>query len=129
MDIEQSVDTLEALANGVDPASGELIPANSPYNSPVVVRALFACLEQLRNPKRGTRMTLEQRQADNLKRGVPRNAGTPWTEEIKLELAQQFAEGKKASAMACHFERSLGSIVHELKKQGLISEEEARALR
>ena len=32
---------IEALANGIDPETGEILPAQSPVNNPQVIRALF----------------------------------------------------------------------------------------
>ncbi|WP_181902170.1 hypothetical protein [Thalassotalea euphylliae] len=41
MEHDQIVETLSTLANGVDPATGEVFPQESPYNQPNVIRALL----------------------------------------------------------------------------------------
>ncbi|WP_207234082.1 hypothetical protein [Shewanella maritima] len=66
--------------------------------------------------------TLEQKQAENLENGLPKNAGLPWTEEQKNDVATQFKNGKLISVLASEFGRTSGSINSELKRQGLIEE-------
>ena len=129
MDIHKSLETLQALANGVNPTTGELIPIDSPYNNPEIIRALFACLEQLKTSPRRARQTPEEKQADNVSKGLPRNAGMPWTESLKSALQSDFQAGQGPTELAHKYERTVASIMHELKKQGLLSEEEARNLR
>ena len=45
MNIIKAREIIRILADGVDPTTGEVLPAESVYNSPVVIRALFAVLE------------------------------------------------------------------------------------
>ena len=69
---------LHALANGVDPVTGEVLPESSPYNNPAVIRALYHALDlhcTLPNRLGAAKKTLAQRQAENLSRGMPENAG------------------------------------------------------
>jgi hypothetical protein len=128
MDIKRSTEILRSLANGADPATGEAYPADSPYNQPEVIRALYACIRYLeQSPKRGPK-THGMRQADNLARGRPKNAGLPWTTEMRDDLATAFQSGTSPLELAERFERTRGSILAELQKQGLISEAEARRM-
>lgn len=129
MELQKSVETLQALANGVNPTTGELIPIDAPYNNPEIIRALFACLEQLKAPPKRSKHTPEEKQADNISKGLPRNAGMPWTDSLKQELEGDFKAGMAPSSLAEKYQRTSGSIVHELKKQGLITEEEAKTMR
>ncbi|WP_118182513.1 hypothetical protein [Paraburkholderia phosphatilytica] len=39
--------TLETLARGVDPATGEVLTEQSPFNNPQVIRALFLAVKEL----------------------------------------------------------------------------------
>jgi hypothetical protein len=126
MEIKQSIEILKPLANGTDPFTGEVFSAESPYNHPDVIRALFACIQSVERPPRKTARTPEERQTDNLARGLPKNAGMPWTEEMRGGLAEKFKSGKTPSELAGCFERTTGSIVSELRKQELITEDEAR---
>lgn len=128
MDIQQAMAILQALASGIDPATGEVIPAASPYNKPDAIRALFVCIEHIKHPPRAVKKTAAQKQADNSGRGLPKNAGMPWTEDLKRTLAQGFQAGQSPAELASSFERSKASIVYELKKQGLISEQQASSI-
>jgi hypothetical protein len=38
----EAKEIIEALANGINPETGEILPAQSNFNSPQVIRALFA---------------------------------------------------------------------------------------
>jgi len=70
MNIDATKEVITILANGIDPITGEVFPNNSPFNKPEIIRALFAILED----------------EDN-KNLSPANAGAPWTNELKKELA------------------------------------------
>lgn len=128
MDIHQSVDILQALASGIDPATGEVIATGSPYNKPDAIRALFVCIEHIKHPPRAVKKTVVEKQSDNSGKGLPKNAGMPWTEDLKRALAQGFQAGQMPAELANSFERSKASIVYELKKQGLISEQQAKSI-
>ncbi|WP_230854109.1 hypothetical protein [Vibrio campbellii] len=39
---------IEALANGTNPITGEALPSESLYNEPIVIRAMFAVLQDLK---------------------------------------------------------------------------------
>lgn len=128
MDIDQALETLETLATGVHPATGEVMAPDSPYNHPDVIRALFVCVRQLRQPapRAGRRRSAEDRQADNLQRGLPKNAGIRWSDEDRAALAERFEAGETPAQLAEAFERTQNSILAELSRQGLISQDEAR---
>ncbi len=128
MEIGPSIEVLKSLASGTDPCTGEVYPTDSPYNQPEVIRALHACVRHIEHPPKKMRRTIEERQAENLARGWPKNAGLPWTEEMRDSLAEDFKSGTAPRDLAKRFERTLGSIAAELQKQGLITPEEARAL-
>jgi len=50
MDHSRMLAVLSDLANGVDPATGSIFPADSPYQHPETVRALFLTLRWLESP-------------------------------------------------------------------------------
>jgi len=112
------------LADGVDPLTGEVLPDRSPYNDPKVIRALFTILNPPKD-KKPAKKTREQKQQENVAAGRPRNAGLPWTEDLKEELAQKFMSGASVDELVRYFERTKGAIQYELVKQGLIEESEA----
>ena len=51
MDINRAKEIIEALAEGVDPTTGEVLPDDNVCNKGEVVRAFYAVLEELK-PKR-----------------------------------------------------------------------------
>ena len=109
MEIDQAQEIVKLLANGIDPTTGEIFANDSPYNSPEVVRALFTVLNHVKQPSKSS--AAESR---------PTNAGRPWTEELKHEVAGLFNQGKSIAELAQHFGRSKGAISSELVRQGVI---------
>lgn len=124
MELDKAVRIIEAVANGTNPITGEAVPENSHFASPEVIRALFACTQHIKHPPQKSRKTLEGRQAENLRKGLPRNAGLPWTKELKAQLADSFQSGEQPRELAKIFERTEYAILLQLQNQGLVSEEE-----
>lgn len=122
MDIYQATDVLKALASGIDPNSGELFPQQSPYNNPETIRALFCAINFIGSAKK-PKKSLEEKQADNLNRGLPKNAGLPWTDDMRNALAKGYANALPIEQLATEFERSRGAIIAELERQGLIKDD------
>ena len=81
MELNKAKETIKILADGINPATGEVLPGEGPYNDPLVIRALFTILDSLK-AIRPPRRTAEQRQNDNVENGKPRNAGLPRTAEL-----------------------------------------------
>ncbi len=129
MELDQAVRIVEAVANGVNPETGEVFSSDSPYNSPVVIRALFTCSQHLQQRNVKSTKTIEERQAENKRKHLPLNAGLPWTDEMKARLAAAFKSGASPADLAATFERTKYAVALELKKQGLLSEEEVRGMK
>ena len=119
MDLEKAKEIVRLLAEGIDPTTGEVLPKESPYNEPVVIRALFTVIESLKEVRK-PKKTVEQKQQENLYSGKPRNSGLPWTDDLKKEVADKFRSGVSIPELSRYFERTKGAIVSELTKQGLI---------
>lgn len=112
MDTSEAIRIIEALANGADPVTGELLPESSPYNNPQVIRALFQALQALeRLNERGRRQ-----------RTLPPYAGKPWTEEEDRLLAEAFDSGASLKDLALKHGRTEGAIAARLVKLGKVSE-------
>lgn len=126
MDIDEARRVVSALANGVHPVTGEVLPEEHLYNEPAVIRSLFTLLKAVRMPKR-VPLSLEERQKENVKLGRPRNAGLPWTETLREELANQFRGGAGITDLTGRFERTRGAILSELLRQGLIEPDQRQA--
>ncbi|ERB63991.1 hypothetical protein G3U99_22770 [Vibrio coralliilyticus OCN008] len=121
MDILAALKNVEALANGIDPTSGEALPECSPYNNPEVIRSLFTVIGAVKQPKKGKK-SIEQKQDDNILKGLPKNAGLPWSEEERERLVHAFDANTSIHELSEIHGRTSGAITSELKKQGLIEE-------
>ncbi|HIF9165370.1 TPA: hypothetical protein ACX6SG_002424 [Photobacterium damselae] len=121
MDILAALKNVEVLANGIDPISGEVLPECSPYNNPEVIRSLFIVIGAVKQPKKGKK-SVEQKQKENILKGLPKNAGLPWAEEERDKLVQTFNANTSVDELSIIHDRTRGAIIAELKKQGLIEE-------
>lgn len=104
MDIGRAKQIVRTLAGGVDPTTGEILPAESVYNSPEVIRALFTLLEQVN----------KEPDKDPL-----RNAGKPWTDIEDDKLREEYRSNQKISDIAKEHGRSYGAIKSRLEYLGL----------
>ncbi len=121
MDIFTALKNVEALANGIDPISGEVLSECSPYNNPEVIRSLFTVIGAVKQPKKGKK-SVEQKQEENISKGLPKNAGLPWSEEEREKLIHAFSSNTSINELSKIHGRTSGAITSELKKQGLIEE-------
>lgn len=124
MEFTEAKNLVAALANGANPVTGEILPAESPYNDPKIIRALFVVLNSLNGI--AARKSPEEKMKENLSAGRPKNAGLPWTDDSRIELAEKYQEGTKVQELASHFERTNGAILSELARQGLVEPRETR---
>ena len=122
MDATETRIIIKTLAQGVDPISGEVFPPDSPYNDPKIIRALFQAVDLAWPPGR-SKLSLDERRQRNLERGLPRNAGLPWTDDDRSTVADGFKGGKTIRELADSLKRSLTAINAELIRQELISPE------
>ena len=74
MDIIKAKEIVEMLADGVDPITGEVLPPDSHYNNPEIIRALFTVLRSVRMPPRASKKSIEENQEDNMNNGRAKNA-------------------------------------------------------
>ncbi|NQU05935.1 MAG: hypothetical protein HQ568_07565 [Calditrichaeota bacterium] len=103
---------IESLANGVCPVTGEVLPDDSPYNSPQVIRALFAAVNAF---------DFQVRREERRKK-LPNNAGKQWTTEEDQELISAFNDGNEVKEIAKIHERTRGAIASRLVVLGQISD-------
>lgn len=98
---------LRALADGIDPSTGEPISGSSPLNNVEVVRAFYSACDVLgvtgRYVKDGKR---------------PRNAGKPWTKEAERSLLRAYDSGSSTLKLTQQFERTHASIIARLIQLG-----------
>lgn len=103
MELKQAKALLTELADGVDPLTGECLPADSVCNRPEIIRALHCVLQYV---------------SDRPKRSALPNAGKPWTEEDETALMQMFDAGRSVEEMQARFQRTNGAIVRRLERLG-----------
>ncbi|MDC0357306.1 hypothetical protein OAO01_00690 [Oligoflexia bacterium] len=123
MDCTKAIDIIRKLIDGVDPLTGEAFPKDSPYNRPTIIRALLTVVEHATQPNR--KKSVEERRSENVAKGLPRNSGLPWNEEARAVVAKDFKQGMTVEKLAEAQARSRLAIVAELKRQGVISSDEA----
>lgn len=104
MDETRAQALIATLANGVNPLTGEVFPADSPYQAPDVVRALYTAGRALEGRTRLRRA------------GTPANAGTPWTEEEDRRLVAEFDAGLTLIELAQSHRRTPAGIQARLEK-------------
>ena len=116
MEREQTLKILNALANGVHPATGEVFAADSPYQQPDTVRALFEAVRVIEAATVSRDTQGSQRSAGE----VPANTFVRWTAEEEERLAAGFDSGKTSAELAKLHNRSRAAIEARLLKMGKI---------
>ncbi len=127
MERDEIREVLAALAEGLDPLTGEALPASSPCHHPRVVRALYSAL-QLINPTPATSAALVE--AQGIGEGRPANAGKPWDQAEDDWLARDFISGGSLGELAGRHGRTTGAIESRLCRLGLLelpADRQARA--
>lgn len=111
MESAQALAVVRSLANGVDPESGEVFPAESAYQRPQTVRALYEAATALERVER-----FERRKAQ-----MPAKTGEPWSEDEDRKLLAAFDAGKALQDLAAAHERTMGGVRARLIKYGRIN--------
>lgn len=114
MDTDKSLEIIHALSNGIDPHTGEEYSADSPYQHPHTVRALFMAIEAMEQSKERAKA------AEARQKRFPVNAGKAWAEEEDQRLIFGFDAGKKIKQLAEEHKRTESSICSRLVKHGKI---------
>jgi hypothetical protein len=103
---------INALADGVDPDTGEFFPEESALLKPSVIRALFVASRALETPLSAARATRER----------PSQAGKPWSAKEDQRLLDSFDQGADLAALTLAHGRSKGGIASRLVRLGRIKE-------
>ena len=106
MELQEARTIIDTLAQGIHPVTGEVMPADSPYNEPPVIRALFAVSGALEGKEGGAR------------RHAPPNTGKPWSAEEDAKLNAAFAAGADLKPLAQELGRSAFALEARLVKMG-----------
>ena len=120
---------LNALAQGVDPGTGEQFPPGSAYQHPDTVRALFYAIQSIEGapatntcatvsaPPPGTRTTATPEPAKPARQG---QSGSRWDAGEEERLATAFDSGRTIEELARSHSRSRAAIEARLLKLGKI---------
>jgi hypothetical protein len=107
MELQSAREIIDTLAQGVHPVTGEVMPEDSPYNAPPVIRALFAVSQALaaRKPRRDP----------------PPNAGKPWSEQEDRQLGDAFSADADLGRLARDMGRTRFAVESRLVKLGRLA--------
>ena len=117
MDENRAHSIVAALANGVDPLTGKAFAADSPYQAPDIVRALFLAAQALD----GRLQTRARPKGD-----LPANAGKPWNDEEDRRLLNQFDNGLSIQDLARTHARTVAGIQARLERHGRLQPQSDR---
>jgi hypothetical protein len=111
MEIKEAVKIIKAVADGVNPFTGELFPEGSVYQNPQMVRALYRAVGALE----------AQKKREEKKTQLPENTGKPWSETEHEELISAFDSGMGIKEIARKHKRTTGAIAARLENFGKIA--------
>ena len=106
MDITKAKEIVSALAEGVDPTTGEVLPENSVCNKGEIVRAFYAILNHL-----------DEKQP---KKNSPANAGKPWAKEDEDLLVSLYHAGTSKRDICKTLQRTESGVAARLVHLGII---------
>ncbi len=108
MDEGRALEIVRVLADGINPATGEVFPLGSPYQQPDTIRALLVAAQ-----------TLERRCRYTRRRGeLPGKAGRPWSDEDERCLLGEFEAGMSLPDLAVALQRTRAGIRARLQQLG-----------
>jgi hypothetical protein len=115
MEIQEAIKVIRALANGLDPESGEALKDDSVCRVPLTVKALNRAL--------GVLVSQEEREREK-----PEKAGAYWTRAEDQQVCEELRKGMDFKEIAKAHNRTVVSIVARLMKLGKIVSEKSGAL-
>jgi hypothetical protein len=116
MERQQTLRILNALANGVHPATGEKFAADGPYQHPDTVRALFEAMRAVEGGGSAAPTPAPERKAAP---AMPQSGpGSRWSAEEEQRLATAFDAGRTVDELARAHGRSRASIEARLVRLG-----------
>ena len=96
-----AIKNLEALIEGVNPTTGELLPDSTLLSDPIVLRTLIRILRKL--------------ETDPPKKPQPLNAGSSWSQQEEQMVVDAFKSGSSISEISSEHGRSDGAIHRRLE--------------
>ncbi len=120
MEASKATEILELLLDGVDPESGELLPEDSVFCEPNVIRALhYAILAMSGQTGINDDVPKNGKQSEKNDKPKPENAGKPWSKEEEEQVLEMYKSGVGISVIARQLGRSRTSIRYRLVSVGM----------
>ena len=117
MQLDAALPIVRALADGVNPFTGESYPDQSPYAEPRALRALYSAID----------LMSRELEREKRKSRLPANFGKPWSEGEDRALAAAFDAGMPIAEIARKHGRTASSIRLRLEKLGKIDPANSQA--
>lgn len=114
---DEALQIVRALADGVDPRTGEPMNASGPCEDVRVVRALHVAIRHLESAL-GQRRGLTPPPASSV--GAPAQAGQPWGADEDQRLTAAYKSGQSIRQLANTHLRTDGAIRARLKRLELL---------
>jgi len=111
MEIQEALEVIRRLADGLHPENGEALGGDSLYQHPHAVRALNRAVQALEF----------QQHRERSRKSLPANAGTPWSNEEDARICEELRHGVNFQEIARIHNRTAGSIVARLIRLGKVS--------
>ena len=118
MELQEALEIVRRLADGLHPATGQLLPDDCLYQHPQAVRALQHAVDALEHQDRRRRV----------RSSMPQNAGKPWTHEEDERLSEELRRGSHLHEIAAAHSRKVGSIIARIMclRQKVVTEQKRR---
>jgi hypothetical protein len=116
MELQIARQIIDTLAQGIHPITGEVMPDDSPYNAPPVIRALHAVSRALEGAPSAAPAEESPR-----RRNQPPNAGKAWSAQEDTALETAFDAGIPLKQVAQELGRTAFAVEQRLIKIGKIA--------
>lgn len=110
----RAIEILQSLVNGVDPITGQELPAGTLLQHADVLRAMLAGVNALQDAA-----AREERRAQ-----LPESVGKPWSEAEHERLITAFKAGEPIPTLAKNHGRTVRAIESRLERAGLLTAKE-----
>jgi hypothetical protein len=128
MEPTQALKLLTALSNGINPITAEAFPAESPYQHPDIVRALFQAVRALEAghnvssaPRPAAPTARSDTPADTTRApNRPGKAGKPWSQAEDDALLAAYDAGQTIEVLAATHQRSRLGVEARLARHGRV---------
>ena len=112
MELQIARQIIDTLAQGIHPVTGEVMPDDSPYNAPPVIRALHTVARALEGAAPAPQ--------DERRPQRPANAGKPWSAQEDAALETAFDAGIALKQVAQELGRTPFAVEQRLIRLGKI---------